>query len=151
MSGLALEPVEGTVPLTVAVITWSPSLTPDITWVRSASAAPTMTWRVSGLPLTSTWTLEPFRTALVGTVRTWVAWLMTIDTAAEVPAWSEGLLPSIVTVTGKVATPEVTVATAAIAVTLPVSAWVAPAGVMRAAWPMATWPTWASLTAPVTM
>src|SRR5262249_8302384 len=69
---------------------------------------------------------------------------------ADDPACSEGWVPSMVTVTEKVATPEVIVASGEIDVTLPVTAWVEPAGRMRARCPTAISPTWASVTVPVT-
>src|SRR5437588_9644412 len=69
---------------------------------------------------------------------------------ADAPAWSDGLRPSSVTVTGNVATPELIVAIAEICVTRPVTASVEPAARMRARCPLAISPTCASLTVPVT-
>src|SRR5581483_4502343 len=142
--------VVGTVLDTVATTTWSPGLTPERIWVRSGSEAPTWTVRVSGAPLTMTCTVEP-RTALVGTVSTCTTWLTMTLIDAEAPACSAGWLPSSVTVTVKVATPEVTVASGAIEVTLPVTASVDPAGSTLARWPTAISPTWASVTVPLTV
>src|SRR5207302_585884 len=63
---------------------------------------------------------------------------------------SEGLLPPRTMVTGKVATPEVTVASGGTWVTLPVIAWVAPAGVTSARCPTTMSLIWVSLSVPVT-
>ena len=99
----------GTTLLTVAITTVSPWLRPETIWVRSESDAPMVTGTVCAWPLTSVCTVSPApegRIALLGTVSTAVTWLITSEIEADTPAWSEGLLPVSMTVTGKVATPD---------------------------------------------
>ena len=143
----------GTTLLTVAITTVSPWLRPETIWVRSESDAPMVTGTVCAWPLTSVCTVSPApegRIALLGTVSTAVTWLITSEIEADTPAWSEGLLPVSMTVTGKVATPELTVASGAMPVTLPWTCLLAPATVICAVWPRATSLIWASVTVPTT-
>src|SRR5437867_893212 len=117
------------------------SCSPDKIWMRVGSDAPVVTTTVCGLPLTRIWTVLPVAvvcTALVGTVRTWTTWLVTMVAVAETPGLIELLLSASCAVTTNVATPEVMVAAGEIAVTLPCSAWVEPAGVTWTVWPTAT-------------
>ncbi len=111
--------------LTVAITTESPTDRPERICVRSGSEAPAVTARDTGWPLTSTstvWAPPPVCTELVGTVSTCTTWLTMTLIDADAPACSEGSLPSRVTVTPKLATPEVMVASGAIEVTLPETA-----------------------------
>ena len=74
-------------------------------------------------------------TALVGTVMTPTTWLMITLTDADIPGRSDGLAPLRTTVTGKVATPDVTVASSATSVTLPATASLDPAATTCAVCP----------------
>jgi len=92
----------------------------------------------TGLPLTYSVTVLPVPvvcTALVGTVVTPTTWLMTTLTDADIPGRSAGFAPLRTTVTGKVATPDVTVAASATEDTLPETAALDPAATTCAACP----------------
>src|ERR1700733_15286154 len=75
---------------------------------------------------------------------------MTTLTDADIPGRNDGLAPLSTTVTGKLATPEVTVASSATSVTLPGTASLDPAATTCAVCPTAISLTSASLTEPVT-
>src|SRR6202034_3992253 len=77
-------------------------------------------------------------------------WLMTTLTDADIPGRSDGLAPVRTTVTGKLATPDVTVASSATSVTFPATASLEPAATTSAVWPIAISLTSVSLTEPVT-
>jgi len=103
----------GTVLDTVAITTVSPADSPDWISVRDESAAPVVTTTDEGTPLVSTCTVEVVPlvwTALLGTVSTPTTWLMITLMVADIPSRSEGCVPVTCTVTGKVATPDATVA-----------------------------------------
>src|ERR1035437_5775280 len=145
--------VVGIVLVTVAMITVSPWARPDWISVREESAAPVVTVTEVATPFLSTWTVEVVPlvcTALVGTVRTPTTRLMITLMLADIPSRNAGWLPVTCTVTGNVATPDVTVAISATEVTAAASPSVVPAAVTTACWPMATWLTWLSLMVPVT-
>ncbi len=87
------DAADGTVLVTVAITTVSPSERPETIWVRDGSAAPTVTTTVDGTPFFSTWTVDAVPlvcTALVGTVSTPTTWLMTTVTVADMPSRSAG-------------------------------------------------------------
>src|SRR5580700_9507502 len=71
-------------------------------------------------------------------------------TEADIPGRSDGLAPLKTTVTGKLATPDVTVASSATSVTLPATASLDPAATTSAGCPTAISLTSVSLTDPVT-
>ena len=129
------------------------SCSPETIWMRVGSDAPVVTTTDLGWPLTRTSTVLPVAvvcTALTGTVRTCTTWLVTMVAVAEMPGLIDLLVSVSCAVTPNVATPEEMVAAGEMAVTLPCSAWLEPAGVTATVCPMATRFTWASLTVPVT-
>ena len=115
----AADPTEALRPLVVpepvtalfdreAITTSWPDLRPDLIWVYSPLAEPVVTACTVSLPFFSTSTYEPVPmacTAVVGTTRTLVTSLTTMDTSVEAPEYSPFGLPVTVIVTGKVVTP----------------------------------------------
>src|SRR5450631_1844543 len=146
-------PVVGMVLVTVAITTVWPTDSPEVICVRSESAEPTVTVTGVSLPAWSTFTNEAVPvvcTALVGTDSTPTTWLTTTTTVADMPSRSEGCEPVICTVTGNVATPELTVAMTPTEITVAGRPLVEPAAVTTAFCPTVTSLTTLSLTVLVT-
>jgi hypothetical protein len=112
--------------------TWSPAFRPLVIWISPLLVMPVVTARVDLAPFTETVTEGvPFDRviAAAGTASaSGIAWyVMTADALA--PAWKPVGVPSTVTTTGKVATPELDDAIAPTDVTVPVADAAVAAGV----------------------
>ncbi len=105
-----------------AITTSWPDLRPDFICVYSPLVAPVVTGWATSLPFFSMSTNDPVPTvctAVVGTTRTLVTWLTTMDTSVEAPEYRPVGLPVTVMVTGKVVTPLEVVPSLLTLVTIP--------------------------------